>query len=120
MACRSITGSRSNPNITVDEILAESNSALRHVLLERFGLERFFSEANAQVLDIDRDAGGERKLLRVPIAGDEDLVCVLVHCPSTGRRYILRVPPTMKTCREAIAWTAGFDNPGLYRPLIET
>ena len=107
-------------NIRVDEILAESNSALRHVLLERFGLERFFSEANAQVIDTDRDAGGERKLLRVPIAGDEDLVCVLVHCPSTGRRYILRVPPTMKTCREAIAWTAGFDNPDLYRPLVET
>jgi hypothetical protein len=107
-------------NIRVDEILAESNSALRHVLLERFGLERFFSEANAQVIDTDRDAGGERKLLRVPIAGDEDLVCVLVHCPSTGRRYILRVPPTMKTCREAIAWTAGFDNPDLYHPLVET
>ena len=107
-------------NIRVDEILAESNSALRHVLLERFGLERFFSEANAQVIDTDRDAGGERKLLRVPIAGDEDLVCVLVHCPSTGRRYILRVPPTMKSCREAIAWTAGIDNPDLYRPLVET
>jgi hypothetical protein len=107
-------------NIRVEEILAESNSALRQVLLERFGLERFFIEANAQMLDIDQDAGGERKLLRVPIAGDEDLVCVLVHCPSTGRRYILRVPPTMKTCREAIAWTTGFDNPDLYRPLVET
>jgi hypothetical protein len=106
--------------IRVQEILAESNSALRHVLLERFGLERFLIKANAHVLDIDRDAGGERKLLRVPIAGDEDLVCVLVHCPSTSRRYILRVPPTMKTCREAIAWTAGFDNPDLYRPLVET
>jgi hypothetical protein len=107
-------------NIRVAEILVEPNSARRQVLLERFGLERFFIEANAQILDVDQDAGGERKLLRVPIAGDEDLVCVLVHCPSTGRRYILRVPPTMKTCREAIAWTAGFDNPDLYRPLVET
>jgi hypothetical protein len=107
-------------SITVDEILTESNSAMRQVLLERFGLERFITSANAVVLDVDRDAGGERKLLRVPIAEDEDLVCVLVHCPSTGRRYILRVPPTMKTCRAAIAWTAGFDNPDSYKPLIET
>ena len=107
-------------SITVAEILAESNSELRRVLLERFGLERFLTEANPEVLDQDRDVGGERKLLRVPMEGDEALVCILVLCPSTGRRYILRVPPTMKTCRQAIAWTAGFENPDDYRPLVET
>jgi len=107
-------------SITVEEVLTESNSELRRVLLERFGLERFLSEAKAEVLDEDRDAGGERKLLRVPMMGDEDLVCVLVQCPSTSRRYILRVPPTMRTCHQALAWTAGFDNPDDYRPLIET
>jgi hypothetical protein len=107
-------------SITVEEILAERNSELRRILLERLGLERFITQANAQVLDVDRDAGGERKLLRVSIEGDEDLVCVLVHCPSTRRRYILRVPPTMLTCRAAIAWTAGFDDPDVYQPLLET
>jgi hypothetical protein len=107
-------------SITIAEILTESNSELRRVLLERFGLERFMTEASPEVLDQDRDKGGERKLLRVPMEGDEDLVCILVLCPSTGRRYILRVPPTMKTCRQAIAWTAGFDNPDDYRPLVET
>jgi hypothetical protein len=61
-----------------------------------------------------------RKLLRVPMKGDEDLVCVLVICPSTSRQYILRVPPTMRTCRQAIAWTAGFDNADDYHPLVET
>ena len=86
----------------------------------RLGQNASFTQANAQVLDFDQDAGGERKLLRVPIEGDEDLVCVLVHCPSTGLRYILRVPPTMKTCRAAIAWTAGFGDPDAYRPLLET
>ena len=105
--------------ITVEEIITQANSELRRVLLERFGLERFITEANAQVLDVDQDAGGERKLLRVPIGEDEDLVCVLVHCPSTGRRYILRVPPTMRTCRAAIAWTFGFDE-DVYKPLSET
>jgi hypothetical protein len=107
-------------SISVGEILSESNAELRRVLLERFGLERFLSEANAEVLDTDQDAGGERKLVRVPMKGDEDLVCVMVICPSTSRHYILRVPPTMRTCRQAIAWTAGFDNPDDYRLLVET
>jgi hypothetical protein len=107
-------------SITGEEVLDEANAERRHVLLERFGLERFLDEAGAEVLDADRDAGGERKLLWVAIAGDEPLVYVLVHCPSTGRRYILRVPPTMTTCRQAVAWTAGFDDPDLYRPLVET
>jgi len=106
--------------ITVAEILGERNAELRRVLLERFGFERFMPEAGATVVDRDRDAGGERLLLRLPLEGDEDLVCVSVACPSTGRRYLLRVPPAMKTCRQAVAWTAGFDDPKLYAPLAET
>jgi hypothetical protein len=106
--------------ITVAEILGERNAELRRVLLERFGFERFMDEAGAAVMDRDRDAGGERQLLRLKLEGDEDLVCVSVSCPSTERRYLLRVPPTMRTCRQAVAWTAGFDDPELYKPLVET
>lgn len=106
-------------SITVAEVLAEDNAERRRVLLERVGLERFLAEAGAEVLDEDRDAGGPRRLLRVAMPGDEDLVVVLVHCPSTGGRYLLRVPPTMDTCRRAVAWTAGFDNADDYQPLAE-
>jgi hypothetical protein len=106
--------------ITVAEVLGERNAELRRVLLERFGFERFMAEAGATEIDRDRDAGGERRLLRVAMDDDEDLVCVSVVCPSTGRRYLLRVPPTMKTCRQAVAWTAGFDEPDQYAPLVET
>jgi hypothetical protein len=106
--------------ITVVEVLAERNAERRRVLLERFGFERFMLEAGAAVVDRDRDAGGERQLLKVKLEGDEDLVCVSVSCPSTGRHYLLRVPPAMRTCRQAVAWTAGFDDPELYKPLVET
>jgi hypothetical protein len=34
--------------------------------------------------------------------------------------YALRVPPTMRSCRQAAAWMAGFDDPDDYRPLVET
>ncbi|HEX7380479.1 MAG TPA: hypothetical protein VF278_25420 [Pirellulales bacterium] len=45
---------------------------------------------------------------------------VVVRCPSTGQQYVLRVPPNMRTCRQAIAWTAGFDDAEKYQPLLET
>lgn len=107
-------------SITVAEVLSEPNAERRRVFLERVGLERFVSEADAEILDEDIDAGGPRRLLRVPLDGDEDIVAVLVHCPSTGGRYLLRVPPTVRSCRQAIAWTAGFDNPDDYDPLVES
>ncbi len=103
-----------------DEVLQQVNSELRRVMLERVGFERFVSEVNAETLNTDSDAGGERRLLRIELPGDEPLVCVSVFCPSTGRQYVIRVPPEMKTCHQAIAWTAGFDDPKLYQPLVET
>lgn len=45
-------------------------------------------------------------------------VCRVV-CPSTGRTYLLRVPATVKTAHEAVAWTFGL-RPSEYRPDIES
>ncbi len=106
--------------LTVQQILAESNTEVRRVMMERFGLVRFMKEAEATVLDEDSDAGGKRQLLRVRIPNDEELVCVSLNCPSTGRHYVLRVPPGTTTCKQAVAWTAGFDNPDDYNPIVET
>ncbi len=107
--------------ISVDEVLAETNVELRRAMLDSMGFERFLKEADAEVLDQDRDAqGGNRKLLRVRLKNDEDLVCVSVVCPSTARQYLIRVPPRTKSCRQAVAWTAGFNDPDDYRPKFET
>src|SRR5262245_20876151 len=71
-----------------DEVLAERNAERRRVMLERYGLDRFMADANAETLDEDRDAaGGKRRLLRLTLEGDEDLVCVTVVCPSTARQF---------------------------------
>lgn len=102
------------------DVLGESNAERRRVLLELLGYERFIQEANAQTLDADSDAGGERKLLRVELQDDEPLVVLAVFCPSTGHQYTLRVPPQTSSCRHAAAWIAGFDNPDDYAPLKET
>lgn len=107
-------------SISVSEVLQESNAERRRVLLDRVGYGRFLLEARAEKLDGDRDPGGPRELLRVVMQGDEDLVAMSCFCPSTGRQYFLRVPPATRTCRQAAAWIAGFDNPDEYTPIIET
>ena len=106
--------------ITAAEALAEKNAEVRRVMIERMGYTRFAREANAKVLDEDRDAGGKRQLLRIELQEDEPLVCLSCSCPSTARQYFLRVPPAMTSCHEAAAWIAGFDDASLYRPLVET
>lgn len=106
--------------ITAAEVLAERNAERRRVLLERMGYERFLAEAEARTLATDRDPGGERRLLRVDLGSDEPLVCLSVFCPSTGRQYLIRVPPAMESCHQAAAWIAGYDNPADYVPLQET
>lgn len=102
------------------EVLATANAEVRRVMLERVGMERFLADVEPTVMDRDRDPGGERELLRVPMSGDEDLVCLSVRCPSTARHYLLRVPPTMTRCHQAAAWIAGFNDPSAYAPLAET
>jgi hypothetical protein len=106
--------------IQVGEVLAESNAERRRVMLDRYGFGRFLQDARAQTLDRDTDPGGPRQLLRVALEGDEDLVAMSCFCPSTGRQYMIRVPPTTSTCRQAAAWIAGFDNADDYQPIQET
>ncbi len=89
-------------------------------MIERMGHDNFMSSAGAKILDADQDPGRQYRLLRVKLTNDELLVCLAVSYPSTRRKYMLRVPPTMKSCHQSAAWIAGFDNPDDYHPFIET
>jgi len=106
--------------IRVEEVLGERNAERRRVMLDRYGYGRFLQDSQAEILDRDIDPGGPRQLMRVALEGDEDLVALSCFCPSTGRQYMIRVPPTTPTCRHAAAWIAGFDDPDDYQPVQET
>lgn len=123
--------------ITAEEVLAERNVEVARVMLERMGIERFADEARPTILDQDhvtftvdayrswipeflRSLGLgtarqavtlQRRLLSIDTPHDPDrrVVAVEVVCPSTGRRYLLRVPPSMRTCTQAVAWTFGIE-----------
>jgi hypothetical protein len=102
------------------EVLAEPDPEVRRVMIERLGNDRFLRDAGAT-----RVAEDETGILwRVDLPGDEPLVCVEVTCPNpvpdaAFQRYVLRVPPDMRTPREAVAWTFALDSRD-YRPSIET
>ena len=110
---------RDPESLTGQDVLSTQNVEVRRVLLERIGYEKFIADVGGLVIDRDKDAGGERRLIRVPLEDDEDIVVVSVICPSTGHNYVLRVPPFTRSCRQAAAWLAGFDNPNAYQPIAE-
>lgn len=101
--------------LTVEHILKVKNAELRRILIEDMGYERFVAQLDAQIIEQD----GDRELLKVDFPNEESMCFVKVRCPSTGSYYMLRVPPTMKTAKEAVAWTFGFHE-DTYKPEEET
>lgn len=106
-------------SMTGQDILNTENVELRRILIERLGYDTFLQQVGGLVRDRDRDAGGERQLVCITFDDDEPLMILKVICPSTGHTHVLRVPPDMRSCHQAAAWIAGFDNPDDYHPLIE-
>lgn len=106
--------------IAAAEVMAERNAEVRRTMMERMGVDSFMKKVASQVIHQDTDPGGPRRLLRMKKPKEEDLVFLSCFCPSTGRHYLMRVPPKTKTCHQAAAWMAGFDDPKKYKPVIET
>jgi len=102
--------------MSLQQILSERNLEIQRIMIERFGgLAKVMREARARV--VHRSPQGT--LYRLVQPDREPLVVLEVTCPSTGRKYMLRVPPWTPTVREAIAWT--FDIPAsAYNPVLET
>ncbi len=108
--------------ITADDVLSEQNAELARVKLERLSLPNFITQTKAQTVDHDIDRQGyPRNLLSIDIPNDPDGVIRIVQviCPSTKREYMLRVPPNLATCSQAVAWTFGMSEKE-YSPVMES
>ena len=113
-----------NPScISIEDILQEQNNEVRKGLIQIKGVGNFLAEVQAQPLDEDTDMSGmPRRLFRFKSnsAGRSETWCVVeVECPSKHDKHYLWVPPNMKRCSQAVAWTMGFDTPELYQPIVE-
>jgi hypothetical protein len=87
--------------ITAKQIRSEWNSEVRRVMLERYGLERFLKAGNARTVNRDRygrlwDLQGDRWVELRNSTAEPD---------GSHKTYFLRVPPTVDTAHEAVAWT---------------
>ena len=107
--------------ITVARIDAETNAEVRRVMIERYkrgesvrGAARYMLDGGARKLDHD-EAYGTLHYRDVP--DDEPIVILEMRnrtpeVDGTFKHYYERVPPTMRTAKEAHNWRRGF-RPGV-------
>ncbi len=96
-------------------ILGIRNSAVRRVCLDELGYARFLSQTEHDVIEKD----GDYELVKISWnKREEPIYLVKVKCHSTGAYYTLRVPPAVRSIKEAVAWTFHMKK-NEYNPLEE-
>ena len=108
--------------LTANDVLTHPNAEVSRIMLERMSLETFLWQAKPKILDQDIDGAQQpRTLYQIDTPNDPEAAIVVcyVRCPSTGHTSLLRVPPTIGKCHDAIAWTENVP-PWAYAPLVET
>ena len=113
---------RDPEGIQLKDIHSRRNAEARRLLIERYGWDRYLRDSRAQRLAGDgygtlwrvrsRDSEGSAVMLEVENSTPEP--------DGSHKRYFLRVPPEVRTAREAVAWTFGFDAEGDYAPASES
>ncbi|MEA5503197.1 hypothetical protein VB735_08765 [Halotia wernerae UHCC 0503] len=77
------------------------NAELRRILIQGIGYARICQELKA----IELNNWHEYTLLKIDAEVDEESIYLFkMTCPSTKFIHVLRVPPEMKSAREAIRW----------------
>jgi hypothetical protein len=111
--------------LTGGRIRHTSNAERRRVMIERYGTERFLRDVGSELIAQD-DLGRLWRTPR-PVGRNEQEPLALVEVVNSTqepdgsyRHYFLRVPPTTRTARAAVAWTFGFDSAADYLVTLQT
>ena len=92
--------------VTKELWLKEENQEIKRCLVEKVGYDKFLEWFKPATIDTWVDY----KLHHIFEQVDgEELRLLQMKDTSTERIYFLRVPPTVKTCREAVAWSFQLD-----------
>jgi hypothetical protein len=89
-------------------VIGIENIEQRTQAIALYGYEKLLDELSATVLDRRVKNGIEYELFRVDLNDEVDgraAHILKVQCPSTGRRYFLRVRPSIRKVGQALAWT---------------
>ena len=115
-------------NLTFDEVITQDNAEVRRVGMEIYGFERMISEKRLKLIDSvehdDPEMVSELYRAKLSNKDEEELSIIRVSdgtptADGKRKKYILQVPPDMKTFQQAVAWTFRKE-PDDYHPVIET
>lgn len=111
--------------ITIQEIEQEENAELKRIKIQVYDYHRkpgaYIKDSGAKM--INKDEVGE--LYKKEIGGEQEPLVMVklknstVNTDGSVDEYYLRVPPHIKTARQAVAWTFGMEAKE-YHPIIET
>lgn len=108
--------------LTIKDVFTNPNTEVRYVGVRIMGFEKIKNSKYCKIIHQDENINSE--LFSISEITQDPIVFVSVFNATpeiTGERkqYFLQVPPTIATCKEAIAWTFGKDV-SAYKPQIET
>lgn len=107
--------------LTLNEILFERRQKARRIKIEQYGKKEFIQDIATEIVD----QKNETILYRTAKPSLHEQVAFLKVLDATPRKdgtrpeYYLRVPPSVQTINEALAWTFGKE-PDEYNPEVET
>ena len=113
----------SNPDLlSVEEVLTHSNTECRYVGIKIIGHEKIRNSRKCKLIN-SCDKTGMELFSISDIFADPILYLKVINSTmepdGTYKNYYLCVPPTMKTCKEAVAWTFRMETDE-YQPSQET
>ena len=108
--------------LTVEEVLGHSNAEVRYVGMKSIGMEKVMNHKKSKV--IHRDDSKGQILFKISGIFEEPVAYVKVvnstpEKDGSSKDYYICVPPDMKTCKQAVAWSFGLDEK-TYNPEQET
>lgn len=115
--------------ITSAHIRAARTTALRHTLIDQYGLLRYSAERGFKPADTAPELGATLYVKggnRARYGGTTLRQCIIELVNSTPepdgthRHFARRVPQGMQSAKEAVAWTFGFDKAEEYNPKVQT
>lgn len=107
--------------ITLKEIEDERNAEIKRIMMEKYGWGRFIIDSGAKVVDKYNDQLGNPVTLYEKDLGRDftdplKMVELTNSTPEDNgkgqmvlKKYMFRVPPTIKTAKAAHVWHCGFD-----------
>lgn len=109
-----------NNKLTFQQIQTEQNIEKRRLFLEFYGLEKYIFDSNAILISKDRFGS----LYICPLVGEEAMLYVQLknstpEADGSYKNYFLRVPPFVRTPKEAVAWSFDMQTHE-YNPLVQT